>query len=231
MNRLTHFPLCPHSRSIRLVLDELHLAYQAEVELPWAWRREFLALNPAGSLPVLQLENHMVLCGTYPITEYLAEAYPVHPVDGRSVPLFPGDIEARAEVRRLVDWFHRKCDSEVTRELLHEKYFARAAGVRGHTPNSEVLIATTKNLKYHMRYIGFLVDYRRWLAGDEMSYADLAAAGHISCLDYLGVINWDDFPSARTWYMRMKSRPAFRSILEDRMPGLPAPAHYADPDF
>ena len=82
-----------------------------------------------------------------------------------------------------------------------------------------------------MRYIGFLVDYRRWLAGDEMSFADLAAAAHVSCLDYLGVISWDNFPSARTWYMRMKSRKSFRGILEDRIPGLAAPPHYPDPDF
>ena len=134
MNRLTHFPLCPHSRSIRLVLDELQIPHEMQVELPWAWRREFLAMNPAGNLPVLQLDNHMVLCGAYSISEYLAEEYTVHPVDGRSVPLFPGDIETRAEVRRLVDWFHVKCHAEVTRDLLYEKHYARAAKVPGHTP-------------------------------------------------------------------------------------------------
>ena len=231
MNRLTHFPLCPHSRSIRAVLAELQLEHESEVELPWAWRREFLAKNPAGNLPVLELENHMVLCGTYPITEYLSEAYPTHPVDGRSVPLFPGDIEARAEIRRLVDWFHLKCHNEATRDLLHEKYYGRAASERGHTPNSEVLIASTQNLKQHLRYIGFLADYRSWLAGDEMSFADLAAAAHISCLDYLGVVSWDDYPATKAWYVRIKSRRSFSSILEDRIPGLAPPPYYADPDF
>jgi len=229
MNRLTHFPLCPHSRSIRLVLNELQIEHELQVELPWAWRKEFLATNPGGNLPVLRLDNHMVLCGVYPISEYIADEQREAGEDG--IPVFPGDIEDRAEARRLVDWFHDKCHREVTRDLLYEKHYARAAGIRGHSPDSEVLIATTQNLKQHMRYIGFLTDYRKWLAGDEMSFADLAAAGHISCLDYLGVIDWDRYPSARDWYVRIKSRRSFQSILDDRVPGLAPPAYYADPDF
>lgn len=231
MTRLTHFPLCPHSRSIRLVLAEMQVAHTLQVELPWAWRKAFLAMNPGGNLPVLELDNHMVLCGTYPISEYLAEEYSEHRSDGPPAPLFPGDIEERAEARRLVDWFHTKCHREVTRDLLYEKHYARAAGIRGHSPDSEVLIATIQNLKQHMRYIGFLTDYRRWLAGDEMSFADLAAAGHVSCLDYLGVIDWDKYPSARDWYVRIKSRRSFQGILDDRVPGLAPPNYYADPDF
>lgn len=236
MNRLTHFPLCPHSRSIRLVLNEMQIVHELQVELPWAWRKAFLAMNPGGNLPVLELDNHMVLCGTYPITEYLAEES-LEVIGGGAragsgeAPLFPGDIESRAEIRRLVDWFHIKCHREVTRDLLYEKHYARAARIRGHSPDSEVLIATAQNLKQHMRYIGFLSDYRRWLAGDEMSFADLAAAGHISCLDYLGVIDWDRYPSARDWYVRIKSRRSFQGILDDRVPGLAPPDYYADPDF
>jgi glutathione S-transferase len=242
MNRLTHFPLCPHSRSIRLLLNELQIDHELEVELPWAWRKSFLAMNPGGNLPVLELANHMVLCGTYPISEYLSEQYNQEAdADDQAasratstrtiVPLFPGDIEYRAEVRRLVDWFHAKCHREVTQDLLYEKHYARAAHVKGHSPDSQVLIATAQNLKQHMRYIGFLTDYRSWLAGDEMSFADLAAAGHVSCLDYLGVIDWDKYPSAREWYMRLKSRRSFQDILDDRVPGLAPPDYYADPDF
>ena len=229
MNRLSHFPLCPHSRSIRLVLNEMQIEHELQVELPWAWRKGFLAINPGGHLPVLELDNYMVLCGTYPITEYLSEECELK--EAASAPLFPGDIEARAEIRRLVDWFHTKCHNEVTRDLLYEKHYARAASAQGHSPDSAVLIATMQNLKQHMRYIGFLCDYRRWLAGDEMSFADLAAAGHISSLDYLGVIDWEKYPSARDWYVRIKSRRSFLAILEDRVPGLSPPDYYADPDF
>ncbi len=232
MNRLTHFPLCPHSRSIRLALGELKIAHESNIELPWAWRKEFLGLNPAGNLPVLELENHIVLAGTYPISEYLDEVHGANATSGNArFALFPGDSEFRAEARRLTDWFHNKCHIEVTRDLLYERYYASAGAARNHTPDSSVLIAAAEDLRQHLRYIGFLTDHRRWLAGDEMSFADFAAAGHVSSLDYLGAIDWSRYPSARDWYMRLKSRRAFQPILDDRVPGLAPPPYYADPDF
>ncbi|HEY8579124.1 MAG TPA: glutathione S-transferase family protein, partial [Beijerinckiaceae bacterium] len=33
------------------------------------------------------------------------------------------------------------------------------------------------------------------------------------------------------WYMRMKSRPSFRAILADRVPGITPDPVYADLDF
>ena len=85
MLRLTHYPLCPHSRSIRLVLGELRLEFELNHEEPWAWRQSFLSLNPSGALPVLEIDDVLVLCGTYAISEYLSECYPEHPDDGGTV--------------------------------------------------------------------------------------------------------------------------------------------------
>ena len=73
MYTLTHFRLCPHSRSIRLALGELELEADLVEEFPWEWREEFLAINPAGELPVLQTPDGVVLCGVYSVSEYLAE--------------------------------------------------------------------------------------------------------------------------------------------------------------
>ena len=82
-----------------------------------------------------------------------------------------------------------------------------------------------------LAYIGYLVDRRRWLAGDFFSIADITAAAHLSTLDYLGDVPWDGHDLAREWYARIKSRPSFRAILADHVPGLPPPKHYADLDF
>src|SRR4028118_1612478 len=68
---------------------------------------------------------------------------------------------------------------------------------------------------------------RNGLAGDQMTYADLAAAAHLSCADYLGDVPWDEDETAKDWYARVKSRPAFRTLLADRMPGMPPPSHSA----
>ena len=106
MHKLTHFRLCPFSRAIRLALAELDIEVELVEERPWEWRPEFLALNPAGELPVLQIEAAPSLCGVYAISEYLAEGPPAMPEATRpSLPLFPGDRDQRAEIappRRLV---------------------------------------------------------------------------------------------------------------------------------
>jgi glutathione S-transferase len=230
MHELTHYRLCPFSRSIRIALAEIGLEVALKEERPWEWRASFLALNPAGELPVLALHAGPILCGAYAISEFIAEEVVSHPADGLSVPLFPGNREERAEVRRLVDWFHRKFDREVTRELMVEKVYSRQGGPAV-PPDATILRAVRVNLRHHVSYVNYLADQRRWLAGDTMSFADIAAAAHLSCADYLGEVAWDDAPAARVWYQRIKSRPAFRGILADRIPGSPPPLHYTNLDF
>lgn len=232
MHKFTHFRLCPFSRSVRVLLSELGLQAETNEEQPWDLSLSFLQLNPAGELPVLEIDAGPILCGSYAISEYIAEELKRHPVDGLSVPLFPGNREERAEVRRLIDWFHRKFDREVTRELLHEKFYARLQpGMSGHTPDSDILRAVRANLRYHMSYIGYLAHGRRWLAGEDMSFADLAAAAQLSAIDYFDEVPWEDYPQVKDWYARIKSRPAFRTLLADRLAGVPPPGHYSDLDF
>lgn len=231
MPKLTHFRLCPRSRAIRIALAELGLEAELVEEQPWRWRPVFLALNPAGELPVLEIEDGPVVCGVYAISEYLADKFKSNPRDGRAAPLFSGDTDARAEIRRLADWFVNKFDREITRELLYEKVYAQMQHGATATPDPEILRAVRANLRYHLSYIGYLADQRRWLAGDELSFADIAAAAQISSVDYLGEVPWDQFASAKSWYARIKSRPAFRAILNDRVPGTIPPLSYGNLDF
>ncbi len=231
MTKLVHFRLCPLSRSIRLALSELKVDATLEEEKPWEWREAFLALNPSGELPVFcPDDNKAAICGSYAISEYLADA------QSTSAPsqtkLFPGSAEQRAECRRVVDWFHGKFNREVTRPLLEEKIYSRFDPTGARKPDADALRAARNNLRYHLGYLEFLSHDRNWLAGSEMSFADLAAAAHISTLDYVAEADWDDKPMARQWYARMKSRPSMRPILAERVPGAPLPpAHYPDPDF
>ena len=232
MHTLTHFRLCPFSRSIRIALTELGFEVALDEERPWEGRPQFLALNPAGELPILQLTDGPMLCGAYAISEYLG-ALPHDTQDHLPlVHLFPGALDDQAEVRRLVDWFHRKFDREVTRELLFEKVYTRLKSTGdAHAPDAELMRAVRANLRYHLKYLDFLTSQRKWLAGDALSFADFAACAHLSAIDYLDEIRWDDIPAAKSWYMRLKSRRSVRSILADRLPGQPPPAHYANLDF
>lgn len=231
MHTLTQFRLCPRSRSIRLALAEVGVEVALADERPWEWRAEFLALNPSGELPVLALDGGTLLCGAYAISEYFSDLLADREKNGRRAPFFHGSPAERAEQRRLVDWFHGKLDREVTRELLVERVYGHLMSDHPHAPDPTALRAIRANIRYHVAYVNHLAHQRQWLAGDEMSFADLAAAGHLSTIDYLGECPWETYPSAKSWYARLKSRPSFRTLLSDRTPGVsPAPV-YADLDF
>ena len=222
MRTLYHLWLSPFSRKVRIVLAEKKLPFEMNVEQVWDRRRDFLALNPAGEVPVLVEEDNSVLAESWAICEYLEEMVPDPNLIGRT----PYE---RAEVRRLVGWFDRKFDREVSDRLINEKVMKRFLGLG--EPDSREIRAAQKNIHTHLAYISFLVERRHWLAGEELSFADIAAAAHISCVDYLGDVPWADHGPAKTWYMRIKSRPTMRAILADRIPGLPPVKHYADLDF
>jgi glutathione S-transferase len=222
MRILYHLPLSPFSRKVRLALAEKRIPFDLRLEREWERRPEFLALNPACTVPVLQDANGLILADSNAICEYLDEAYPDLPLLGRT-------LAERAEVRRLVAWFDHKFHSEVTRNLLHERQMKRLLG-RGN-PDAGAIRAGYANLKPHLDYIGWLAETRAWLGGNSLSLADLAAAAHLSALDYIGDVDWALNDGAKDWYARIKSRPSFRAILADRLPDLAPPAHYDDLDF
>jgi glutathione S-transferase len=194
-------------------------------ERDWERRDEFLMLNPAGEVPVL-VEEGEPISGATPIAEYLEETAP-------GVKLLPEEPLARAEVRRLVDWFDRKFAAEVSDGLIFEKVTRRflSAADGGGAPDMIVVRAALHNLRYHLDYICYLMEERNWLAGETLTLADLTAAAHLSCLDYVGDVPWAQYPGAKDWYVRIKSRPGFRGILADHVAGMPPPKLYANLDF
>lgn len=220
--QLYHTHLSPFCRKVRMLLKEKNLEFDLVCENPWDRKLEFFALNPAGEVPVLVEENGTVVSGAYAICEYLEEAYPQTNFVGRNA------IE-RAEVRRLVDWFDHKFDYEVTQNVLFEKVFKNYFGAG--EPNSATIRVGKSNMLYHLDYIGYLASERYFLAGETLTLADLAAASHLSALDYLGDVPWEYNPAARNWYAIMKSRPGMRCILAERVRGVRPPVYYENPDF
>lgn len=222
MRVLFHFALSPFCRKVRLAMAEKQLSVRAESVLPWAAKEALLDLHPAGTVPVLIDEDESVIPDSTVIVEYLEDRIP-------QPSLLPGDPKERAEARRLALWFDLKFHREVTELLLYERVHKRL-GRAGH-PDTARIRAGTANLRIHLDYLGYLTEHRHWLAGRGLSVADLAAAAHLSCLDYLDCVPWSDFPAAKDWYQRIKSRPPFRPLLEDRIPGMTPPPHYSELDF
>jgi glutathione S-transferase len=230
MVTLFHHPFCPHSRFVRVALAEYGALARLVEERVWERRETFIELNPAGTTPVLIEEAGPAVPGPAVIAEYLDETRGGALGEHR---LLPADTAARVEVRRLLSWFLDKFYAEVSEPLVTERVYRRHMPVDqgGGPPDTNALRVARSNIRYHLAYVGWLAGNRNWLAGDRLSYADLAAAAHLSVADYLGDVPWNENETAKIWYARVKSRPSFRSLLADSLPGVPASATYADLDF
>lgn len=221
MNRLYHYPLSPFSRKVRLSLAEKKIEVELVEERYWEKGSDFLRRNPAGKVPILRLGNR-TMADSGAICEYLEEAYP-------TPALLPKGAESRYEVRRLVAWFDDKFYKEVTSMLVGERVFRKIMGT-GY-PDSGNVKSGSRAIRYHLDYMAHILEQRRWLAGNEMSLADFAAAAQLSCLDYISDVDWNRSEIVKDWYAKIKSRPAFRTLLADQVSGFPQPRHYADLDF
>lgn len=222
MRTLYHQWLHPFSRKIRISLAEKGLEFDLKLEKTWERRPQFLAVNPAGDVPVLIDEDGTTLVNSFVISEYLEECYP-------QVNLMGKDPVARAETRRLVSWFDIKFNREVTDNLIGEKLMKRFLKLG--EPHAGSIRAGHANIHYHLDYIAYLTERRRWLAGNDFTLADISAAAHISTIDYIGDVPWAEHEEAKNWYARVKSRPSFQALIQENVPGTPPQKQYSQVDF
>jgi glutathione S-transferase len=228
MAKLLHFPVDPFCRRIRVALGEYDCGVEVIEERPWENRASFVALSPAGILPVFIDDDGFAAIGIEAVSEYLDETR------GSEATTLVGVTAAeRAETRRLVAWFDGKFHAEVSGPVLTEKVIRRFVPreVGGGAPDMARVRRGLAMVREHLDFIGDLAEQRNWLAGERLSAADLAAAAHLSALDYLGDVPWQENASAKAWYQRIKCRPSFRPLLADHIRGMPPPRLYADLDF
>lgn len=218
---LVHHSIVPQSRKIRLLMAEKKMLFVLKEEEPWNLSSEIANINPSGDLPILIFDG-TVISGNYAITEYLEESNPQYK-------LLPEDAKNKAEVRRIMEWFDTKFYNEVYKYIVAEKIIKRFQYKLA--PNSKILKAGLNNLRFHMEYIDYLADKNNYLAGNTITMADLTAAAHLSILDYLGDIPWEEYKNAKTWYAKIKSRPSFKEILKDNIKGIAPSSNYTNLDF
>lgn len=213
MRRLTHLPLAPRSRFARLILGEKRLTYDPVIPE-----------DPHTHLPVF-IEMDGTRCeGLWAIVDHLEGNY-----DER--PLIPEDATARGATLRLLDWAMGPLQDSVTTRIVFEKGAQRYTGAAiKRTPDMSVVREGREALKPALTALGEAAERNGYLTCRECTLGDLAVAAHLSALDYFGEVPWTDYPAAAEWYLRMKSRPSFRLLLADRVPGQPPTAQYGELD-
>ena len=130
-----------------------------------------------------------------------------------------------------LDHISIEVDGELTMHTYPEQVMRAKKIIGAGFPEAKNVKLGMHNIKFHTDYMSKLLEGRKWLAGNDMSLADFAAAAHISVLDYSCDVDWHRSHLVKDWYAKIKSRPAFRSLLADQVPGFLPPGHYADLDF
>ncbi|MGQ0742637.1 MAG: glutathione S-transferase family protein [Alphaproteobacteria bacterium] len=214
MRRLVHITLSPACRMARLVLGEKRLAcdlVQAE--------------DPLSHLPVFVDLDGRMIAGLWAIIDHLEGAH-------SELVLVPDDPVERAETLRLLDWAMTNFHEFVTKRIAFEKGTQTQTGSASRrAPNMETVRMGRDALRAALAELSPLAEARGFLAGRDLSLADLSLAAHLSVLDYFGEVPWAEAPAITEWYTRIKSRPSFRPLLSDRVPGQPPALHYAELDF
>ena len=214
MRRLIHLTLSPSCRLARLIVAEKRVAcdpVQAED-----------ARNP---MPIFVDMDGTRCEGVWAILDHLEGHYPDHP-------LAPEDPAERRASLRWLDWAMGPLHEQVTQRIVYEKAGQRHTGAPSRrAPDMNIIRQGREELKLALSAIGRAAETNGNLAARAPSLGDFAVAAHLSTLDYLGEVPWSEFPAAAEWYVRLKSRPSFRSILSDRVPGQPPATHYAELDY
>ncbi len=224
MKRLYHWPLDPAARAVRLVLAEKQESALLVESAPWSVHPDLHRLAPGAGTPTFVdhvSEGRVVLIGLHAALEHLEEAYP-------TPRLLPIGRQDRAEARRLWDWCVLEF-SVVNEALLAERVTQWVR--RDRQPDSAALRKGAHALRGRLTFLNALAEARTFIAGRAFTLADLVIAAQLSCLDYFGDIDWSTSPDLKSWYGRMKSRPGFRPLLQDRIEGVRPVKHYADLEF
>ena len=217
-----HYPLCPFCRLVRLAFYEKGVPHALLTEIPWERRPAFLEKNPLGTLPMISETDDYLLSGAETICAYLNEINVMPDMIGETP-------RGRAEVRRLMEWMNHVFYQEVVKPILEERVY-KTLQHKG-APDSNVLRVARQNYKILMPYLDWLASRRSYLGGRHLSYADLTVAAHLSVLDYLGELKWENLSDIKVWYAKIKSRASFKSLLQDKIGGIMPVDGYTNLDF
>ena len=208
MRKLYSYTLCPFCRAVRFYLSEMAIDFELEQVFPWVNDAKFHNNDISVDEPLIIESDRekLLLSGFQSIITYFDDGNHMNRLTGITT-------QERLEICRISERFNTFFFADVVRPLVYEKVTKRYYSNR--SPNSICIREAGERMHEYMDFIGWLFERRNWLAGEDFSLADIVVSSHISCIDYLGAIDWNKFVRVKDWYVRIKSRPSFRSILQD----------------
>ena len=205
--KLYMHPVSTVSRPVRLFIAEKGLPVEEQVVDLMSGEHlgsDYAAINPNKQVPVL-VEGDFRLTESSAILKYLASRF--------DAPEYPKDLEERAQVDSVMDWFNTQFYRDFGYGLLYPQLFPHHR--RPTDDQHEGVIAWGK-----AKTRAWLEVLDRNILGDNLYVAN----NRISIADYFGaclltageLINcrFEDYPKVRAWIDRMKALPHWAQVNE-----------------
>jgi len=190
----------PNPRRVRIFAAEKGIALPTrDLSIPDREHKsdEFIALNPRGQTPALQLDDGTVIAESVAICRYLEGLQPEPPLFGRD-----------AKEQALVEMWSRRVEMILMPPIgavwVHTHPFtARLPG-----RNAEWGEANRPRVDEAMRFFDASLADREFLAADHFTNADILLLTTIDFAGFIGIAVPEELSSLRAWHARVSARPS-----------------------
>lgn len=205
--RLFDFKRAPNPRRVRMFLAEKNLdvprvpvnLYRMEQLSP-----EFLAINPGGTVPVLETDDGTLISECIAICRYLESLHPDPPLLG---------TDARSQA--LVLMWNSICEAEglpAVAEILRNLspgFRGRALpGPAGIEQQPALIERGRLRSRQFFDRIETQLSSQRFLAGRELSFADITLFAIVEFATWVDLVAAENRPALSAWQQSMSERPS-----------------------
>ena len=202
--KLYNFPFSGNCYKVRLLLNQLEIPFekidvklfQQETQLP-----EFLAKNPSGKVPVLEIDSETFLSESSAILTYLA----------RDTKFFPSDRLPQTEILKWLFFEQFSLAANLGRPRVWMK-------VMNQTEQMAPMIAYHQKLgNAALQVVEDHLTQHSFFVNENYTIADIAIYGYVHVADEAGY-DMSQFPAIGAWCDRVRSQPNHITISEDKKP-------------
>ncbi|KAF5279723.1 hypothetical protein FQA39_LY05413 [Lamprigera yunnana] len=154
---------------------------------------EFLKMNPQHTVPVLDDEGKY-LSDSHAIAAYLVGKY------GKDDSLYPKDLHQRAVVDQRMYY-----DAGVMFPVIKSCHTGFWKKEYKQLPQEKIEL-----IKDIYKTLELFIGANKWIAGNNITIADISCSTSISSLDTMHSIDKKVYPKAENWLNRVKSLPYFK---------------------
>ena len=190
----------PNPRRVRIFAAEKGITLETrDLSIPAREHKsdEFVALNPRGQTPALQLDDGTVIAESVAICRYLEGLHPEPPLFGTS-----------PKEQALIEMWNRRVEMilmpPVGAVWVHTHKFTAALPGR----NAEWGEANRPRVFDALRYFDGALEGREFLAGEAYSVADILLLCTVDFAGFVGMAVPADLTHLQAWHARVSARPS-----------------------